>query len=756
MPPTASPRRTLKLTSRLSELQDSLVFEKQWRGLIEEVHKAPNITEILLTVRDKLKTFFQVQRATIYAVDEEKNELYSKVKEGDEVKEIRVPIADDSLVGWTVKSQRPLLVRNAYDASELARIHPQLKFNDAFDQKSQIRTKQVLTALVRTDDQVLGAVQLINRKSGEFGLVEQEALCEIGRTLGVAFANQRRMAARRRPTKFDELLRHSVITEAELEEATRRARIACTSMERILRIDFSVSREALVGSFARFFRCEAWAGGPDATIPADLLAKLDPDALKKAGWCPIARRDDVVTIALRDPSDVQVQDNVRRWFEPKRCVFQVALQEDIDGVVDRTFQASPLEVKNEAAQPDGPSEEDGAVIKIVDQVILDAYTRGASDIHIEPYVDEPVFVRLRIDGDCEEVRTISGEFRRAIVARIKIMANLDIAEHRKPQDGKIRFSLPNRGDIELRVATLPTVGGNEDVVLRILANSKPYPIEEIGLAPRILAGVKEMAQRPYGLILVVGPTGSGKTTTLHSLLGSINTADRKIWTAEDPVEITQRRLRQVQVHPKIGFTFASAMRAFLRADPDVIMVGEMRDHETATTAVEASLTGHLVLSTLHTNNAPETVTRLLDIGLDPFAFSDSLLGVLAQRLVRGLCPSCRVAYRASDAEWDNLAQEYGREAWERLDPKPARDTQLFRKGKGCDSCRQTGYKGRMGIHEIMLNTDRLRQAIQRRKTVEELREISLQEGMRTLKQDGIEKLLHGRTDLDQVLAAASR
>ena len=677
------------------------------------------------------------------------------MKEGDEVKEIRVPISDESLVGWTVKNQRPLMVRNAYDAAELVKIHPQLRFNDAFDRKSQIQTKQVLTCPVRTDDQVLGAVQLMNKKSGEFGMAEQEALCEIGRTLGVAFANQKRLAARRRPTKFDGLVQNAILTEAELEEATRRARVACTSMERILRIDFSVSRDDLIRTLGRFFRCEPFAGGPEATIPADLLTKLEPNLLKQAGWCPVGRRDEVITIALRDPADVQVQDNVRRWFEPKKCSFQIALQEDIDAVVDRTFQASPLEVKREEA-PAGPSEDDGAVIKIVDQIILEAYAKGASDIHIEPYIDEPVFVRYRVDGECEEVRTISGEYRRAIVARIKIMSNLDIAEHRKPQDGKIRFAVPGRSDIELRVATLPTVGGNEDVVLRILAQSKPYPIEEIGLAPRNLAAVKELALRPYGLILVVGPTGSGKTTTLHSVLGAVNTADRKIWTAEDPVEITQRRLRQVQVHPKIGFTFAAAMRAFLRADPDVIMVGEMRDHETASTAVEASLTGHLVLSTLHTNNAPETVTRLLDIGLDPFAFSDSLLGVLAQRLVRGLCPTCREERRADDSEWDKLAEEYGRADWERLDPKPSREAPLRRKGKGCDDCKGSGYKGRLGVHEMMTNSDCLKAAIQKRDNAETLRSIAIREGMRTLKQDGIEKVLAGRTDLDQVLAAASR
>ena len=381
---------------------------------------------------------------------------------------------------------------------------------------------------------------------------------------------------------------------------------------------------------------------------------------------------------------------------------------------------------------------------------------GASDIHIEPYTNKPVMVRYRIDGDCEQKSTIPGNFRRAVASRIKIMAGLDIAEHRKPQDGKIRFKIASDRDIELRVATLPTQGGNEDVVMRILAASEPIPLDQMKISDRSLAGLKELATKPYGLILVVGPTGSGKTTTLHSMLGYINTPDRKIWTAEDPVEITQVGLRQVQVQAKIGLTFAAAMRAFLRADPDVIMVGEMRDEETAATGIEASLTGHLVLSTLHTNNAPETVTRLLDMGLDPFTFSDSLLGVLAQRLTRSLCGKCKEAYKPGEAEMQALMDHYGREYWDRIEPKPTKDQMLYRKGKGCDACRQQGYKGRIAVHELMVNTNEVRTAIQKKLTVDQLWQIALNDGMHTLKQDGLEKVLKGYTDLDQILAVCSR
>jgi type II secretory ATPase GspE/PulE/Tfp pilus assembly ATPase PilB-like protein len=330
------------------------------------------------------------------------------------------------------------------------------------------------------------------------------------------------------------------------------------------------------------------------------------------------------------------------------------------------------------------------------------------------------------------------------------MAKLDISEKRKPQDGKIRFRGP-MGTIELRVATIPTSGGNEDVVMRILAASKPLPLERMGFSARNLEEFKKILSKPYGIALVVGPTGSGKTTTLHSGLGFINTSDTKIWTAEDPVEITQPGLRQVQVHPKIDFTFAIAMRAFLRADPDVIMVGEMRDHETAATGIEASLTGHLVLSTLHTNSAPETITRLLDMDIDPFNFADALLGIMAQRLARTLCKDCKEEYVPSQEEFAELMQDYGLEYWDSLGIKYSPSLKLFRP-KGCGKCGNTGYKGRIGLHELLVGTDEIKRKIQKREPIEELRNQAMRDGMTTLLQDGIQKVLQGVTDFKQVRA----
>jgi type II secretory ATPase GspE/PulE/Tfp pilus assembly ATPase PilB-like protein len=289
--------------------------------------------------------------------------------------------------------------------------------------------------------------------------------------------------------------------------------------------------------------------------------------------------------------------------------------------------------------------------------------------------------------------------------------------------------------------------------MRILAASKPLHLDKMGFAEKNLARFKEILQKPYGICLVVGPTGSGKTTTLHSALGFINTEDMKIWTAEDPVEITQKGLRQVQVQPKIDFTFAAAMRSFLRADPDVIMVGEMRDHETAAIGIEASLTGHLVFSTLHTNSAPETITRLLDMDIDPFNFADALLGIMAQRLIRVLCAKCKEGYHPTEEEWDEIMEVYGRDYFPQLGIKYSPETTLY-KPKGCPACNNSGYKGRMGVHELLVGSDEIKRAVQRRAPIDELRNLAMEQGMRTLLQDAMEKSLKGITDMKQARAIA--
>jgi type II secretory ATPase GspE/PulE/Tfp pilus assembly ATPase PilB-like protein len=411
---------------------------------------------------------------------------------------------------------------------------------------------------------------------------------------------------------------------------------------------------------------------------------------------------------------------------------------------------------------------DNSLVRLINQMIVDAANQRVSDIHVETQPGrEKLRIRFRKDGQLKPYLELPHTYRSAFVARIKVMCDLDISERRKPQDGKINFAkyMPQH-KLELRVATIPTHNGLEDVVMRLLASAKPLPLPKLGLAPDTLQRLTGAIERPYGMVLCVGPTGSGKTTTLHSCLAHRNTPDTKIWTAEDPIEITQAGLRQVQVNARIDWTFAKALRAFLRADPDVIMVGEIRDPETAQVAIEASLTGHLVLSTLHTNSAPETVTRLLDMGMDPFNFADSLLAVLAQRLVRGLCPKCRVALPATEAQVDELLDDH-LHAYP-AEERPARDAVLadwlarygrdghlqHHRAPGCSHCEGEGRYGRVGLHELLVVTRPLRRLIQTGAHAEALLGQAMREGMRTLRQDGIEKVLMGRTTIEEVRATS--
>jgi type II secretory ATPase GspE/PulE/Tfp pilus assembly ATPase PilB-like protein len=421
-----------------------------------------------------------------------------------------------------------------------------------------------------------------------------------------------------------------------------------------------------------------------------------------------------------------------------------------------------------AVADDGVKETDSTLVQLLNKIILDAHRAAASDIHIDVQPgEENVRVRFRTDGVLQDHVQVPARFRKALISRIKIMANLDISERRKPQDGKINFRRFGPAAIELRVATIPTHGDRENAVLRILSSAKPLPLEKMNFAGGVLERIRALAQKPYGLLLVCGPTGSGKTTTLHSILGHINTPDRKIWTVEDPVEITQPGLSQVQVNVKQGLTFAAALRAFLRADPDVIMVGEMRDEETAQMGVEASLTGHLVLSTLHTNSAAEAVTRLLDMGLDPFNFADALIGVLAQRLVRRLCSTCRRAEILPPESLEALAREYCLHANFNQDSvvaaliarwhnqyNNAGEVRLMRP-IGCEACNQSGYRGRLGLHELLVGTPEIRRLVRTRAPISDLLACATAEGMHTLKQDGIEKMLQGQTTMEQVRAACA-
>ncbi len=480
---------------------------------------------------------------------------------------------------------------------------------------------------------------------------------------------------------------------------------------------------------------------------------------------PLSIEKKHLKIATSDPTDPTIGDNLR-FYTNLTIDFVAASANKIRAAIDQYYgdeeQLSNLigELANEQIDVDesaddafnsSVNETDSQIITLVNRILLDGFRKGASDIHFEPGVGpQPLQIRYRIDGVCQQAHQVASGFKKAMIARIKIISKLDISERRRPQSGKI-IMRSDRRKIEFRVETTPTAGGQEDAVLRILSSSQPLKLTELSLTENNHKQFVEMLAKPYGIILCVGPTGSGKTTTLHSALGHINTKERKIWTAEDPVEITQAGLRQVQINPKIGFTFDQALRSFLRSDPDVIMIGEMRDPETAKIAIEASLTGHLVFSTLHTNSSTETVVRLIEMGMDPYNFANALIGILAQRLARRLCVDCREPYTPTAEELEQLIHVYGEEQYlKHKMPEDHSQLTLYRK-KGCVHCNQAGYRGRFAIHELLPTSLAVRKAIKERKSLDELIDLATEDGMKTLTMDGVKKIFAGQTDLDQVL-----
>ena len=756
-----------------SSLERELEYRKKLSAISNQINSADSIPHILMTLKDKILELLDAERLTIYAVDTKNQELYSLHKVGDVPKEIRVPKSFASIAGFTALSRKTINIRDAYDPAELTKFHPNLRFDQRWDKQTGFRTRAVLAVPILFEKYLLGVLQLINKRLGvAFTAQDEDAAEEIGRILGIAFYNQHRAARQTKPSKFGALVDKGVVSEKDIEAAVSSARVNNVPVEKVLIEDFNVPKEELGKSLAAFYAAQFFDYDGEATIPHDLRERVPSEMWKKYVCAPVERKPGILVVAVDDPQDLTRLDGIRAMSLAPRYEFQVGLKHeilayiaasygekletaateagDLAKIIDQLGEGEGTTAEEEEREVPEIDETDSGIVRLANQLIIEAFNRGASDIHVEPDGSKnPCIIRLRVDGDCQKFMEVPGAHRNALVQRLKIMAKLDISERRKPQDGKIRFKY-SRGTIELRVATIPTTNQNEDVVMRILAASKPLPLDKMGFSERNLSQFKEIVQKPYGICLVVGPTGSGKTTTLHSALGFINTEDMKIWTAEDPVEITQRGLPQVQVQPKIDFTFAAAMRSFLRADPDVIMVGEMRDHETAAIGIEASLTGHLVFSTLHTNSAPETITRLLDMNIDPFNFADALLGIMAQRLIRTLCPKCKEAYHPTREEFDEIAEAYGRE-WFETQYSP--ELTLYRP-KGCPNCGNTGYKGRMGVHELLVGTDEIKSAVQRRAPIDNLRSLALKQGMRTLLQDAIDKAFKGFTDVKQARAVA--
>jgi type II secretory ATPase GspE/PulE/Tfp pilus assembly ATPase PilB-like protein len=560
----------------------------------------------------------------------------------------------------------------------------------------------------------------------------------------------------------DILIASQLVTQEQLEDAIaqqvtdKNKKIGARLVERK-----HINADQLLSALAIKFQLE-FVNLDDIEPSHEALHAIPLTLVTQMQVLPIADKGDHLLIATSKPAEHAELGDTLRFITNRRIKFVVAPSAQIIAAIDKHYTKDEEKVEDiigemtddvveieDTSDASVVDETDSQIIKLVNKILIDAYKKDASDIHLEPGTGkDSLVVRYRVDGLCHISHEVPPGYKKALLSRVKIMSNLDITERRRPQSGKIVIRYRDK-KIEYRVETTPTVGGNEDAVLRVLAKSKPIPLNDIGFSPKDQKLFEEVVSRPAGMILCVGPTGSGKTTTLHSALSYINTPDRKIWTAEDPVEITQKGLRQVQVNAKIGFTFQEAMRSFLRSDPDVIMIGEMRDAETAKTAIEASLTGHVVFSTLHTNNAPETLVRLVEMGMDRVSFSEALAAVIAQRLVRKFCKNCRKNFKPDKEYLEKLKIAYGPEWFEKhgMDTKK----QAFKQKVGCKTCGQIGYQGRTAIFEMLESTDKIKKGIKEKASTEELKLIAMENGMRTLRMDAVEKIYQGATDLDEIL-----
>jgi type IV pilus assembly protein PilB len=550
----------------------------------------------------------------------------------------------------------------------------------------------------------------------------------------------------------DLLVREGLITREQLHKALEEQRASGMRLGYVLVKLGLVQEIEITKMLARQYRVPA-VDLSRFEVEPKIIKLVPPDIAVKHDVLPLKREGRTLTVAMAEPTNVTVIEDLK--FITRFDIFPVIAGEyTLRTAIERYYEQTDaqletllkdmaeedLEVIEEADDEDTPTQvaDDAPVVKLINGILTDAVRRGASDIHIEPFEKE-IRVRYRIDGALLEVMKPPIKLKAALTSRVKIMSSLNIAERRVPQDGRIKLKMGPKV-IDFRVSTLPVIFG-EKIVLRILDKGNlTLDLTKFGFEPKAEKDLMRAILNPYGMVLVTGPTGSGKTTTLYSALSRINTMEVNIMTAEDPVEYNIHGINQVLVRSEIGMTFAAALRAFLRQDPNIIMVGEIRDLETGGIAIKASLTGHLVLSTLHTNDAPSTVTRMIDMGIEPFNVASAINLIVAQRLVRRICESCKAEHRYTPEELTALG----------FTENDAAGITFF-KGEGCDVCVGTGYKGRQGLYEVMALSSELRRMILRGASTEELRDQAVRDGMLTLRMDGLQKIRRGVTTLEEVV-----
>ncbi len=713
--------------------------------------KSASLEDLSQKTMREIATLLGATAVRLFTRDPMTGELYTRVVQNKRVREFRVAADPSSVVGYAAMT---------------------LKKSFAWKRDAQEVKRYVVAVPVLIGGDLAGAVELTHGSPD--AVVDEERLKVLyDLVLHVGRRMQELLEGTVQPTPYDFLMQSGLLTRETLKKAREEAAAEGCSVESILLAHFGVDKVSLGRSLAEHFAVPFSSEPSERPVSQELFRKFSPEFLRAHAVLPVGWKGDRVEVVVVNPHNLTLIDDIGRRIGTEKLALSIGVREDILAALEKFAGVQgPAGPETAGERPAGEEESewesvtveesgydlaagqaaqiDSKTIRLVNEAIQAAADRGASDIHFETTLTGGMDIRIRVDGICHEYRKIKEACSRPVISRLKIMAQLNIAEHRLPQDGKIRLKDGKGRRTDLRVAIMPTYGGHEDAVLRLLPEAQVFKLDQIGMEPDVLERFRKVIEQPHGIALCVGPTGSGKTTTLHAALAHIKGTEVKVWTAEDPVEITQEGVRQVQMHPLIGLTFGRALRAFLRCDPDVIMIGEIRDRETADAAIEASLTGHLVLSTLHTNSAPETVTRLLEMGLDPFTFGNSLLGVLAQRLVRRVCGKCVETYAASAEEFQELKTHFGDPA--KFDAlRVDRKRLALSRGKGCEACFNTGYKGRAGIHEFLTAGPQMRRLVQKRAQADEIGAEAKARGMLTLRQDGIRKVLQGKTDLKEVL-----
>lgn len=735
-------------------------FKKALTSIYAKIKKAKSFEVGISEVEPDILNLLKAERMTIYQSMSNGIELQSIFKSSREKKEIRIPYSTTSIAGWVALSNKSVVIKNLNDLEEIKRIHPDLNYDSSFSKASGFIEKSMICVPIKEGKVFLGILQLINCTEGPaFARDDAKNSILIAQMLAKKFRSD--LQSTKSPLQY--LVDQNKITQEEMIIIEQDDAVYSGNTYIKLLSQKGISKNDIGKSLEQYYQVPFMTYRDDIVLPEIFFKDVKRSYLRNKKCVPIQGDKNEVVVLMDDPSDHEKIIEIQNILQSKNYILRIGLEEDIMKFLSDKHKIRSIEkarateeaIANKsqsiAFSLDGLKSVDStANIQMTDNIIKEAHRLGASDIHIEPGEDDTLgTIRVRVDGICRQLTTIPNTNYDNIIARIKVMSKLDISERRKPQDGK--FKVMVRGsDLELRIATVPTVNG-ESIVMRLLASGEALPLRKLNLSDNNLEKIYEACKHHHGLFLVVGPTGSGKTTTLHAILKHLNTPDKKIWTAEDPVEITQPGLQQLQINNKIDLTFSNAIRAFMRADPDIILIGEIRDAETANIGIEASLTGHMVLSTLHTNSAPETITRLLNLGIERVNFTDSLIGILAQRLVRTLCKECKSPYQPDEIEIEHLIELYGKDQFEK-DGNTHEQMTLY-KSTGCSECGDTGYSGRTGLHEILIATSDLKKLIFDKASVIELGQQASKDGMRTLLQDGVYKVFKGDIDYSSLLSA---